>query len=351
MERRVTTQDISWFLDLNRNKQLDTNPSYQRKSVWSQKDRKSFLDTIWRGYPCPAIFLHKTLNDDGKQIYHIVDGKQRLETVIKFVNDEISIDKEFGDSNLNGKKWKDIDATIKKQFWDYVFSVEFINTIEGSIINEVFDRLNRNARKLERQEIRHARFDGWFSSTIETEAAKEEWVKLGIVTKARARRMKDFQFLSELLIITITKSIIGFDQDYIDEMYANYDNLSDLNDFSEDDILENFEATKNYILKMQEACPDITKYIKSLGNMYSLWAFITITNKMNDFQDIQNLAKKYLTLMDNVSNLEKKEGAEFDVPTDDLTAVQRYQWGAKGAITDKLQRDARHQGLLNALRA
>jgi len=67
-------KDVTWFLDLYRNEQLDLDPSYQRRSVWSLKDRKFFLDTIFKNYPCPAVFLHKEINEDaGKLIYHVVD--------------------------------------------------------------------------------------------------------------------------------------------------------------------------------------------------------------------------------------------------------------------------------------
>src|SRR3990167_5115312 len=101
--RRVTTQDLSWFLDLSANNQLDLDPSYQRRSVWSPKDRRHFLDTIFRGYPSPSIFLHKQIID-GKTIYSVVDGKQRLETILKFTRNEIAIDKKYGDSRLDNKK-------------------------------------------------------------------------------------------------------------------------------------------------------------------------------------------------------------------------------------------------------
>jgi len=53
MRRQPTTQQITWFLDLDRNGQLDLNPPYQRKSVWSPKDRRFFLDTIFKNYPTP----------------------------------------------------------------------------------------------------------------------------------------------------------------------------------------------------------------------------------------------------------------------------------------------------------
>jgi hypothetical protein len=56
MKRRPTTQDITWFLDLDRNKQLDLDPPHQRRSVWTRKDKQFFLDTIFRDFPSPAIF-------------------------------------------------------------------------------------------------------------------------------------------------------------------------------------------------------------------------------------------------------------------------------------------------------
>ena len=43
VERRASTLDISWFLDLERNGQLQMNPPYQRKSVWTHKDKLFFL--------------------------------------------------------------------------------------------------------------------------------------------------------------------------------------------------------------------------------------------------------------------------------------------------------------------
>jgi len=53
MKRQPTTQQITWFLDHDRNGQLDLDPPYQRNSVWTPKDRRFFLDTIFRNYPTP----------------------------------------------------------------------------------------------------------------------------------------------------------------------------------------------------------------------------------------------------------------------------------------------------------
>jgi len=205
VERRVTTQDISWFLDLHANNQLDLDPTYQRRSVWSPRDRRYFLDTIFRGYPSPSIFLHKQV-DEGKTMYSVVDGKQRLETILKFANNEIAIDKGYGDTRLANKKWKVIQQNndLARAFYDYVLPVEFTNIIEDTtVVNEIFDRLNRNSRKLVEQELRHAKYDGWFITFVETESEDIDWNELGVVTTTRAKRMSDVQFLSELLIVQL----------------------------------------------------------------------------------------------------------------------------------------------------
>ena len=75
-----------------------------------------------------------------------------------------------------------------------------VDVIDGAIVNEVFDRLNRNSRKLTSQELRHAKYDGWPITIAEAEEEKEDWKRLGIVTTARAKRMADTQFISELML-------------------------------------------------------------------------------------------------------------------------------------------------------
>ena len=105
MQRRSTSQDVSWFIDLRRHGQVELNPPYQRRSVWNLKDRRFFLDTVFRGYPCPPVFLHKTLDEDQKTVYAVVDGKQRLQTLFMFADGEIALAADYGDERLNGKRW------------------------------------------------------------------------------------------------------------------------------------------------------------------------------------------------------------------------------------------------------
>jgi uncharacterized protein with ParB-like and HNH nuclease domain len=66
-------------------KSLNLTPAFQRKSVWGITDRKNLIKTILEGMPCPTIFLYKRWDKKKKcNIYDVIDGKQRLETIFLF---------------------------------------------------------------------------------------------------------------------------------------------------------------------------------------------------------------------------------------------------------------------------
>ncbi len=279
MLRRSSPQDISWFLDLRRNKQIDMDPPYQRRSVWNPKDRRFFLDTVFRGYPCPPIFLHKTLGPSQETIYAVVDGKQRLQTLFLFVDGQIALAEDFGDDRFNGKTWPLLGQDEKKAFWDYVIPVEFLtfDVQDTRVVSQAFDRLNRNMRKLEPQELRHARWDGWFIKLVERECEAETWKDLGVVTNARSKRMKDAQFISELLLVIITHRQHGFDQDSLDEAYARFDDIDEADEtIAPDEVEAEVEAVKAYLVQMQQSNGCVRPNARALAHFYSLWTLIAL---------------------------------------------------------------------------
>ncbi len=350
MSRILSTQDISWFLDLYDKGQLNLNPSYQRRSVWSPKDRRYFIDTILNNYPAPPIFLHKTLDDQGRSTYHVVDGKQRLQSIIHFRDNKISIPDDFSNADLRNKKWKDLDKLTKGDFWNYILIVEMMPDNQESTIKSTFERINRNSRKLTQQEMRHAKYEGWFISKVESEAELDEWRQIGVVTNARAKRMADAQFISELMRIVIKNSISGFDQDEIDELYAEYDDISDNGDFVEDDFLERFRSYKSKVLEMITVKPEIREYTKANGHLYTLWSAINALS--DDAIVIERFANNYYKFIRDTSLfIDGKIEDISDNPSIYQIAIRDYASNIRGASTDLTQREKRLTALLNAINA
>lgn len=353
MDLKPTNFDISWFLDQHRQGRLNLSPPYQRKSVWGPKDRRFFMDTIFRGYPAPPIYLHKETKDDGTAIWHVVDGKQRLTSILKFVENKFALGKEFGDERLDGKRWKNLSeyTDIKTKFWDYTFLIQIVPQADTQWIQEVFDRLNRNSKNLYPQELRHAKFDGWFVNFVETQAEKNPvWADLKVVTTGRARRMQDVQFISELARVNLKNEIVGFDQEQLDELYADYEKPEDLDPILD---LEQFEAdfhgTLSFIDNMRRENEEVLQYLKTYVNFYSLWSLVALNDML--VVDVSEFTNKYLGFMGEVEKLKAikdledfvgAQGAEFE-------NVYSYFKNARGASTEYPQRKARHIALSSEL--
>lgn len=338
-------------MDLNSRNQLDLDPPYQRRSVWTRKDREYFIDTIFNNYPSPAVFLHRTFDDHGNATYHVVDGKQRIQSILMFANNKLRIPETFGDTSLNGKRFSDLTPEQRQRFWNYQLLVEFLPTAETSVVNSVFERVNRNSRKLTRQELRHARYDGWFVQFVEAQASSDEWVQLGIVTKARSRRMVDAQFLSELLAVVIKGDIHGFDQDTLDAMYAEYEEPDDTSNatVTTDDAEQQFNQLRSFIGELIAASADVKRNIKTVTNFYSLWGYLQATDPL---PAAVALAPRYLRFMERVNEFVEQpdlppradpQHNSFDI------AAQKYAQNTIGASTDLPARKARGEALKTAL--
>ena len=347
LNRKINNQDVTYFLDLHRNGQLQLDPSFQRRSVWTDKDRRYFLDTIFRGYPSPSIYLSKEVKDDGAAVFAVVDGKQRLETIIMFSEDRIVL-RDYGDASVDGKPWSTIrkNRKLARKFLDYVLPVEQLTV--GDDLNEVFDRLNRNNKNLNRQELRHAKYEGWFLEFLETEAENPVWKELGVVTTARARRMLDVQFLSELLIVVATHEIHGFDQDELDDFAARYQGSTDNNDFdqSTSDIATEFYGVRDFLHNFATKTPALARYVKKSVHLYSLWTLLCLHGVDALPADFADRYLEFMTLADEV-----QWRTEF-VPDDEHVAIPAWEYGlnATGANTELPQRRKRHENLAVVVR-
>jgi len=340
---------IGWFLDLHHSGQLDMDPPYQRRSVWTLKDRKFFLDSIFRNYPCPAVFLQKELDlDAGKMTYRVIDGKQRIESIVLFAQNSFPVDPGYGDPRLGGKKWKTIEKEmdLKERFLNYALTVEYIESNEKQYITEIFDRLNRTSRKLERQELRHAKYDGWFITVAEAEAEREEWERLGVVTKARMRRMKDVQCISELLTVLLKREIAGYNQDTLDTLYAEYDAPSEtFPNFDERDFQDKLDLTKGFIIQMEYHNSAVTKYVRGFADFYSLWSFVALNQAR--LATPQITASRYAAFMSKIIALAKTK--DINLLRDYENNVYVYLKNSTQSSTEHLQRLTRNTILENVL--
>lgn len=129
---------------------IDLDPPYQREGeVWSLFKRQLLIDSILNGFDIPKIYFHD-LGPSGGKRYAVIDGKQRLQAIWSFLQDEFPLSSDFvlyGDSDISvaGLKYSEISRRspgLKIRLDATTLSVFRVETNDLEYIEEMFSRLN-----------------------------------------------------------------------------------------------------------------------------------------------------------------------------------------------------------------
>lgn len=139
-------------------------PAFQRYFRWNIEQRTRFIESLLLGIPIPPIFVAA----DGKGIWELVDGLQRISTIISFFGLLKSEDEGIQNKNnwtlvegdrvqsLEGFTYETLPELFKRNLKRSTCRVEILNW-NGSydMRFELFNRLNTGGSPLTPQEIRN----------------------------------------------------------------------------------------------------------------------------------------------------------------------------------------------------
>ena len=188
---------IADFLKWHDDKELVLNPKFQRGSVWSPQARTYLIDSILRGYPIPKILLRTEVDRDTRRTKRdVVDGQQRLKTIIDFSSDKLMLGTKARE--FKGLKYSQLEDNLKDQFLSYKLTCEQLLNANDDDVLEVFVRINSYAVPVSEAELRNARFVSEFASLVRetVEEHKNLW-QLGVVSERDRVRMLDQSLIAE----------------------------------------------------------------------------------------------------------------------------------------------------------
>ena len=84
MNYRNTEMKLDQIVAYLNEEKINLSPAFQRGHVWKIGTRRKLIENIVQGRPIPAIFLYKEASGS-RYSYNILDGKQRLESIILFI--------------------------------------------------------------------------------------------------------------------------------------------------------------------------------------------------------------------------------------------------------------------------
>ena len=340
-------QTIGWFKDRYLEGNLEIKPPYQRRPVWASRQKSNLVESVLLGLPVPEIYIHSTTSAEGATHYAVVDGQQRIRSVLQFVG----IDKEEGEKEFNGfslegleegSQWRnttfaDLPPKKREKFYGYKLSVRLLTEATETDVRDMFRRLNKFVTKLSDQELRNAIYSGPFIQLSSALADDDYWAENGIVSPAIIRRMKDIEFISELLIGLMDGPQGGSGQvidDYYRQMEAYEDEFPD-----QKQVKRLYDRT---LVATQSVFPEIKKTRwHNRTDFYSL--FVAMASVLRDgfSYDTDKLRGVLADFAEQVNKRMSDEDAKVSNDAAEYTAA------VKRGSSDKSRRAVRHKALLN----
>ena len=122
-------QALSFYYD-----RTNMNPHYQRGNVWSEKDKEALIDSIMSSSDIGKfVFIRLPYEKDQKHRYEILDGKQRITTLVDFFE---------GRFLYKGVSYFDMHPGDQYHLRDCIISLAVAEDLTEKDIYEYFVRLN-----------------------------------------------------------------------------------------------------------------------------------------------------------------------------------------------------------------
>lgn len=117
---------------------LDTN--FQRKSsLWKLETKSRFIESLIINIPIPAFYFDAA--DDNQWL--IIDGLQRLNTVMEYLNGSFELTTLDFLSNLKGKKFDDLERAYQRSLEEYeIFVCLFPRGIRQTVRYRIYQNIN-----------------------------------------------------------------------------------------------------------------------------------------------------------------------------------------------------------------
>ena len=298
----------SWpLLSLNkRRNQINTNPDYQRPSVWTKNQKQMLIDSILRDYDVPKIYLHKTEEDK----YDVVDGQQRIRAIWSFYDDEFPLAKDADDVNghsVANKKYSELDPDVTDIIDIYNLDLVILDNISEDEIREMFLRL-QNGTSLKAQEKRNA-IPGKMRDFVKSIANNDFFYKVNF---------KDSRFTYDLIaaqmcLLALNGNITNIKDKDLNDMFWNNKEFD-----------ENCEQAKtinkilNYMNEMfPNKAPELSRY-----SVISLFLLLMDLMPNYDIRERENDLSKWFVDFEYRRNQDKMKEAEQQDPV--LVLYQRW---------------------------
>ena len=239
---------------------IDLSPEFQRRQVWDTQKQTAFIESLILGIPVPQIVIAQ--NGDTRGKYLVLDGKQRLLSILCFYDGLFNLQSPELLKELAGAKYTELEDVYSDALDNATIrAVRLSGQKNESVLFTIFHRLNSGSVSLNTQELRFALIPGPFTRFASrfTERDYEFAQLFSAAADGPDFRMRDIELFTRYCGIAHRPDLYdGSLKDFLDET------TKWLNDMNDDIRYDSYaiEATRSI-----SAYRDIYRELSSLNNL------------------------------------------------------------------------------------
>lgn len=348
----TNNKPISEIFRMYQEETLIVDDTYQRRSVWGEKDKIRLIETILLKLVIPELFFWQaeTNPQTGETITHIVDGQQRIKAITSFIHDEFKLKPQYLEDitkeQFGNKSFSDFTDEEKRQFWNYkLMIIDFNQDVSRDQIIKIFRRLNLTDYNLNDQEKRNS-LSGDFAVLARVISDLEIWTRYSLFNVTDVKRMKDVEFCASLIVLCKKGIVDQTDQTILNQVYEDYQTGYEEADNDKEKIV-------NATIVLEELiCSNaIKKFLKRKAQLYTIFCIIfymerkgiSVDDTLKErFSEFVNLYSTFSNDLDLDGELDKYEKEVFDV-------LKKYKLASSEGLNKHTNRMIRQNAMKNFL--
>lgn len=148
-------EDLETIDFKEKNKSLIIDYSYQRNFIQNQTSASKYVESVFLGLIIPEIQVYENKEQGYREI---IDGQQRVLSLLKFLRNEYRLRGLTYLKVLNGKKFKDLPEELQTIYRQFCINMRVAKNPTQDYKYLLFERLNIGSKPLNQQEIRNCVF-------------------------------------------------------------------------------------------------------------------------------------------------------------------------------------------------
>lgn len=154
MKKSAINWSIKQFNRMYQNEKISFDYPIQREGgQWDHEQKSLLIHSIADDFPVPALY---SISEE--KVYFVLDGKQRLTSIIEYLNDEYPLHMETPSAEIEeeeheiaGKLFSELDESVQDQITSYMLLIYKLDDTTDEQIEDLFYRLN-NGTPLTKQQ-------------------------------------------------------------------------------------------------------------------------------------------------------------------------------------------------------